>query len=60
MMCSAYHCHIYKIKENEMGEERGTAGRKKSLSRFNEKTWRKKTPEGPRHRWEISVKIYHK
>jgi hypothetical protein len=50
----------YKIKENEMGKERGTAGRKICHSRFNEETWRKKPPERPRHRWEIGIKIYHK
>jgi len=26
----------------------------------NEETWRKKQPEGPRHRWAISIKIYNK
>jgi len=43
-----------------MGKERGTAGRIKYRSKFNEETWRKMPPEGPRHRWEISIKIYRK
>jgi hypothetical protein len=35
-------------------------GEKNNNSRFNEETWRKRPPEGPRHRWKIGIKIYHK
>jgi hypothetical protein len=32
MICSAYlYNHIYKVKENEMGKEHGTAGRKRII-----------------------------
>ena len=60
MICSAYHYYQrYKIKETEVGKERGATGRK-NHSRFIEETCRKRTPEGPGHRWKSNIKMYHK